>query len=160
VFLGLAALSLGAFPGERALAWAAAGAGFAALFAADRVYQVVARTGPLNLHSAQCLFNGLYLAGLLAGCWPLALGAGLLKAALYLHRKAHFRRRGRGVRPALSLVRVVLGFGVPALAFGTGLGVLGAILGDLADRWEYYGELEIATPEGGLARELEAMAKS
>jgi hypothetical protein len=160
VFLGLAALSLAGFPRERALAWAAAAAGFAALFAADRVCQVVTRTGPLNLHSAQCLLNGLYLAGLLAGYGPLALGAGLLKAALYLQRKAHFRRRGRGARPLLSLARVVLGFAVPALVFGTGLAVLGAILGDLADRWEYYGELELPAPGLGLVREVAAMTRS
>lgn len=148
-FLGLASLSRIAFPGARALAWAAAATGFAALAAVDRVYQAVARTAPLNLHSAQTLLGGCYLAGLMAGFWPLALAAGGLKAALYLQRKVHFRDR----RP-LGLVRVLLGFVLPALAFGSGLAVLAAVLGDLADRWEYYGDLQIPSPALELAREL------
>jgi hypothetical protein len=158
VFLGLVAAGTG-LPRVPGLTWAAAAAGFAALFAVDRVYQVATRSGPLNCHSAHALFSGLYLAGLLAGFWPLALAAGALKAALYLDRKAGFRRRGRSVRPGLSLVRVLLGFGLPALAFGTGLAVLGAILGDLADRWEYYGELEIPTPALRMAQDLRSLVQ-
>ena len=101
------------------LAWAAAAAGFAALFAVDRVYQVALRTSRLDFHSAHALLNGLYLTGLLAGSWPLALAAGALKAALYLHRKAHFRRRGRGRAARCSACsRLALGFLLPALAFG------------------------------------------
>jgi hypothetical protein len=158
-FLGLAVLSLVAFPGQAALAWAAAALGFAALYAVDRVYQVAIRRGALDLHSANALFTGLFLAGLLAGNGPLALAAGTLKAGLYLARKARFRRQGRGLRPVLSLVRCGLGFLLPVLAFGTGLAVLGAILGDLADRWEYYGELELPSPAQRLAGELRTIAK-
>jgi hypothetical protein len=155
-FLALALLSQAGWPGAPGLAWAAAGCGFAALFAVDRVYQVATRSGPPNFHSAHALFNGLYLTGLMAGIWPLALAAGALKLLLYLNRKAHFRAKGRPVRPALSLLRLGLGFVLPALAMSSGLAVLGAILGDLADRWEYYGELELPSPSLSLARELEA----
>jgi len=119
---------------------------------------VAVRTGPLNFHSAHALFNGLYLAGLLAGCWPLALAAGLLKAGLYLNRKAHFRRQGRGLRPLLSLARLAAGFGVPLLAFGGGAAAAGALLGDLLDRWEYYGELAIPSPQAALAEHLRLQA--
>jgi len=155
-FLLLAGLRLGA-PQVRGLAWAAALAGLAALYAVDRVYQVATHSGPLNFHSAHALFNGLYLAGLLAGCWPLALAAGLLKAGLYLNRKLHFRRQGRTARPLLSLVRLAAGFGLPLLAFGGAAAVPGALLGDLVDRWEYYGELgelELRSPQGDLAEAL------
>ena len=150
LFLGLCALSLLAAPGNRPLAWGAALAGLAALWVVDRVYQVAVKVGALNFHSAQVLFNGLYLMGLLASFWPLALGAGLVKAALYLTRKHHFGRQGRGVRRGLSLARMILGFLVPAVAFGTGLGTLCAILGDLVDRCEYYGELEVGSPDHAL----------
>jgi Fe-S-cluster-containing dehydrogenase component len=153
IFLALAPAGAG-LPGVRGLAWAAAAAGFAALFAVDRVYQLAVRAGRLDFHSAHALFNGLYLTGLLAGCWPLALAAGALKAWLYLGRKTHFRRRGRLVRPALSLLRVALGFVLPALAFGGGPAVLGAILGDLLDRWEYYGELAFPSPGRQMALDL------
>jgi Fe-S-cluster-containing dehydrogenase component len=153
-FLGLSAWSLLLLPRSHGLAWAVAGTGLAALFAVDRVYQVATKVGPLNFHSAHALFNGLYLAGILAGWWSLALGAGVLKLALYLNRKAHFRRQGRSARPWLSLARMVLGFGVPVLAFGTGAGAAGAILGDLLDRCEYYDELEIPTPAGCMVRAM------
>ena len=152
-FLALTGLSLRS-PGDPVLAWAAAAAGFAALFAVDRVYQVAVQAGPLGLHSAHVLFNGLYLAGILAGYWPLALGAGAVKAALYLGRKAHFRRTGRSGRLIFSLLRLLVGFGLPALAFGSRAAVAGAILGDLLDRCEYYGELEIPSPGLRMAQDL------
>ena len=155
-FLGLTGLSLLRFPGQPGLAWAAAAAGFATLFAVDRVYQVAVQAGPLSFHSGHALFNGLFLAGLLAGYWPLALGAGGLKALLYLVRKAHFRRKGRAGRLAFSLLRLLLGFGLPALAFGTWAAVAGAILGDLLDRCEFYSELEIPSPALRLAQDLAA----
>jgi hypothetical protein len=138
------ALSAAAFLGF-VPAWAAAVAGFAALFAVDRVYQVAVKVSPCNLHSAHALLNGLYLTGLLARWWPLALAAGTLKAFLYGFRKAHFARRGRGVRPALSLLRVTAGFVLPTLA-PAAWAAAGAVLGDLVDRCEYYDELELPTP--------------
>jgi len=153
-FVGLTALGAAGLPRVRAVGWVAAGVGFAALFAVDRVYQVALRASRLDFHSAHALFNGLYLTGLLTGCWPLALAAGALKAWLYLARKAHFQRQGRGLRPLLSLLRVALGFVLPALAFGGGAAVLGAILGDLADRWEFYGELAFPSPGRQMARDL------
>jgi hypothetical protein len=152
--LALAFLVLACLPQAPALRWAAAAAGFAAQVAVDRVYQVAVRTSRLDFHSAHALFNGLYLTGLLAGYWPLALAAGALKAWLYLGRKAHFRSQGRPERVWLSLLRVGLGFVLPALAFGSGAAALGAVLGDLADRWEYYGELTFPSPGRQMARDL------
>ena len=157
-FLGLTALGPVGFPRVRGLAWAAAAAGFAALFAVDRVYQLAVRTTRTDFHSAHVLLNGLYLTGLLCGYWPLALAAGALKAGLYLSRKAHFRSQGRGWRPLLSLLRIALGFLLPCLAFGTGTAVLAAILGDLVDRWEYYGELAFPSPARQMARDLDSSA--
>ena len=142
------ALSAAAFLGL-APAWAAAAAGFAALFAVDRVYQVAVKVPPCNFHSAHALLNGLYLTGLLSGHGALALGAGALKAFLYGYRKVHFARRGRPVRPMLSLARVAAGFLLPALA-APGLGALGAVLGDLLDRCEYYDELAFPTPQAAM----------
>ena len=150
---------LGRMPGPwaRGLEWASVAAGAAALFAVDRVYQVAARTSRLDFHSAHVLLNGLYLTGLLAGCWPLAGLAGVLKAGLYLSRKVHFRRSGRGVRPTLSALRILLGFLLPALLFGSGAAVLGAILGDLLDRWEFYGELRFPSADRQMAEDLQGM---
>ena len=157
-FLGLTGLGGIGFPQVRALAWAAAATGFGALFAVDRVYQLAVRTSRLDFHSAHVLLNALYLTGLLTGAWPLALAAGALKAWLYLVRKAHFQRQGRGLRPMLSLLRIALGFALPALAFGAGAALLGAVLGDLVDRWEYYGELAFPSPGRQMERDFGSLA--
>jgi Fe-S-cluster-containing dehydrogenase component len=145
-FLGLGAVSLLGVPALGALA---AVVGFTALFTIDRLYRVALRVGPWNLHSAHTLFNGLYLLGLLACSWPLVLGMGFLKAALYLHRKRHFAAMGKPVRPWVSALRVGLGFLGPLLVAPSHpmLAALGAVLGDLVDRGEYYDELELPTPQ-------------
>jgi len=130
-------------------AWSAAAAGFATLFAVDRVYQVAVKVPPYNLHSAHALLNGLYLAGILARWWPLAVTAGGLKLALYGFRKAYFARKGRSIRPALSLVRVATGF-IGPLFLPVGWAAFGAILGDLIDRCEYYEELAFPAPPAAL----------
>lgn len=155
LFLGLGGLAAFGVPG---LAPLAALAGFLALVAMDRLYRVALRTGPWNLHSAHTLFNGLFQMGLLTGLGPLALGMGLLKAGLYLHRKRHFARAGRPVCPGLSALRLGLGLLVPLGLGGTHplLAAGLAILGDLLDRGEYYDELEVATPQADLAARLQA----
>lgn len=154
-FLGLGGLHLlGVLPG-RVWGGFAALLGFAALFAIDRLYRVALKTGPWNLHSAHALFNGLYLLGILAQIGPLALGAGLAKLGLFLHRKRHVAREGRRIRPLGSTLRVASGFLAPALLWAwspLGAGFC-AVLGDLLDRCEYYADLEIPTPAGHLAAE-------
>lgn len=157
-FLGLGGLHLlGLLPG-RGVGLAAAVLGFAALFTIDRIYRVALRTGPWNLHSALVLFNGLYLLALLARLWPLALAVGALKLALVLHRKRHFRRQGRPLRPGLTALRLGLGFLLPGLLVlpNPVLAGLCAVLGDLLDRCEYYADLELATPAGHLAATFRA----
>ncbi len=153
LFLGLGALATFVEP---ALGLSAALVGFLALFAIDRLYRVALRTGPWNLHSAHVLFNGLFLLGLLAGIWPLALVLGLIKALLYLHRKQHFADLGRPVRPGISALRLGLGFLGPLWLSAAHplLAAALAILGDLVDRAEYYDELEVATPRADLLDRL------
>ncbi len=146
---GFLGLSAGVFAGL-VPAWAAALTGFAALFAVDRVYRVALKVPPFNLHSGHALLNGLYLAGILEGNAYVAAGAGGVKLFLYVYRKVHFARRGRGVRPALSVARMAAGFLAPALA-GPAWAAAGVVLGDLLDRCEYYDELEIPTPAAALA---------
>jgi Fe-S-cluster-containing dehydrogenase component len=145
-FLGLGALSVRV----PVLAGAAALGGLAALLAVDRIYRVAFRQGPGNLHSAQVLLEGLYLLGLLARSWPLALGAGGVRALLYLHRKRAFARAGGSVRPTLSLLRLLAGFGAPLVLPGP-LAVASAVAGELVDRCEYYLELRFPSPEEDLA---------
>ena len=143
-FLGIAGLHGLWFPGNRTLGWFAALIGFTALFSVDRIYRVALRMSPWNLHSAQVLLNGLYLAGWLGSVRPLIFLAGALKLLLYLHRK--WRRSSGSV---LSVLRILSGFVVPAM-LPPGLSALAVVLGDFVDRCEYYAELKIPSPEGEL----------
>jgi Fe-S-cluster-containing dehydrogenase component len=145
----LAFLGLGGLGHE----WAALVAGLGALFTVDRIYRVALRCGPWNLHSAHTLFNGLYLLGLWAGLPLLWIPTGLLKLGLYLHRKAQAPSSGRRV---WSLLRLALGFGIPALGqeLGTPVLVAAAALGDLIDRCEYYVDLVLPSPGRDLVAAL------
>jgi Fe-S-cluster-containing dehydrogenase component len=155
LFLGAGTLGL-AVPALAPARPAAAALGFAALFAIDRIYRVALKTGPWNLHSAHVLLNGLYLLGLLARIWPLAVGAGVLKLGLYLHRARHFAGTGRATAPALQGLRLLAGFGAPLLlAPGHPISAAAAaLLGDLLDRCEYYAQLVVPTPRGHLVETL------
>lgn len=153
LFLGLGTVAAFRQP---ALAPVAAGLGFLALFTIDRLYGVAFRMGPWNLHSAHALFNGLFLLGLLARMPALAVGLGLVKAALYLHRKQHFVRVGMPLRPGVSVLRLGLGLlGALWMAPAHPLGASAlAVLGDLLDRGEYYDELAIPTPPSDLVQRM------
>ncbi len=130
-------------------AWAAAAAGFAALFAVDRVYHAALRIRVHDLHSGGALLNGIFLAAVLAGSRELALAAGAVKAGAYLARKARFLRAGRPWRPLAALARLG-GLALPAALPGTPWALLGALAGDLVDRCEYYDELVFPSPEDGM----------
>ena len=152
-FLGLGALALFVLPRLGPLA---AALGFLSLFAIDRLYRMALRTGPWNLHSAHTLFNGFYLLGLLARMPFLAAGMGLFKLALYLHRKRHFATHGRPVQPGVSALRLGLGLLGPLILAASHpvLAAVCAVLGDLVDRGEYYGELDVPSPQLNLAETL------
>jgi Fe-S-cluster-containing dehydrogenase component len=147
-FLGFGGLYLVYLPWVKSLAWAAAFAGFLGLLAIDRIYRVALKRGRRSLHSGQTLLNGHYLLGLLGGLPLLALGTAALKIALYVHRKHHFARKGRPIRPILSILRLSLGFISPFLlmSWNPMLAVLSAVLGDFVDRCEFYDELEVPSP--------------
>jgi Fe-S-cluster-containing dehydrogenase component len=155
-FLGLGGVFLLVLPEVNGLGWVAAICGFLGLLAIDRIYRVALQAGRWSLHSGQTLLNGHYLLGLLGNLSLLSLGAGLLKLALYLHRKRHFAEKGRPTRPLLSALRLCLGFLGPLLLISWNplLAALSAVLGDLVDRCEFYDELEIATPQGEIAEAL------
>ena len=154
LFLGLALLDRLLAPGPAALRWSAAAAGFLSLYAADRIYQRIMRVEAGNFHSAQLLFTGLFLTGLVSGRAWLAIPAGLLKLYWYLSRKIAFYRHGRRARPLLSAVRLLAGMAVPLAAalYATpptwrAAALLLVIAAEVIDRIEFYDELEVITPE-------------
>ena len=140
--------------------WLIALLGFAGLFAVDRVYCVALMPSPGELHSASVVLSALFLIGV----WiqhPLLVGvAGLARLLLYIQRKIHLARCQCTWRPGWTVMRLVMGFGLPAaiVVFDPVdlwlIALLAALLGDCIDRCEYYAELEILTPGLQMALEL------
>ncbi|MGE5344263.1 MAG: DmsC/YnfH family molybdoenzyme membrane anchor subunit [Candidatus Omnitrophota bacterium] len=183
-FLMLALVWMQFLPGSMLLGWSAVGMGFIGLFAVDRIYQVAMKTGPLTIHSAHTLFNGLFLASALTGNLLLFGTSGILKLVLYEYRKLIFMKQHRNPRFMAGIVRILLGFGIPSLILicypdliplskhgkitASGLDVfsdvclyvcliVSILIGEMIDRIEYYDELDIVTPRKQMLIDLEAM---
>ncbi len=161
-FVGLGALGL-LLPGLPILTAAAVTAGIAALFAMDRVYDLVLRHEPYRPHSADVLLTGLLGTAVLLGQLPLALLLAAAKLALYLGRKARFARRGWPIRWPWSALRLGAGFALP-LAAGLAdpvhwpaWALAGTAVGELIDRGELYTELRVPAPAAHMARSLEQL---
>ncbi len=160
-FVALATLHL-LLPSRQGLAAAAVIAGFAALFAVDRVYDLVLRHEPLRPHSADVLLTGLLWSAVLLGRLPAALLLAAVKLALYLGRKLRFARRGWSIRFGWSVVRLGAGFVLPWLIYLAAPAhwpawvLAGTAVGELVARGELYTELRVPTPAGHMAMALEA----
>ncbi len=158
-FAGLAALHL-MLPDVKRLAAAAVVVGFAALFAIDRVYDLVLRHERWRPHSADVMLTAPLVVALLLGSWPFALLFMGIKLALYLSRKRRFVRRGWPPRWGLSTLRLAAGFALPCMlgtldpAHWTSWALAGTAVGELVDRGELYMELRVPTPEQHMADSL------
>ena len=166
VFLGLSGLVLFRMVQTAWLAWLTAVIGFFSLYAIDKIYQVAMKVGLLNFHSAQVLFSGFYLTGVLTQNGFLGVFFACLKIVLYLYRKVQFMRTGRNPRPVISSLRLILGFFLPLgwLFFAENhhivyyYGLTASVwLGEIIDRGEYYEELEIITPRKQMLIDLKQM---
>ncbi len=158
-FLGLAAASfLLVFPW---LVGVASVTGFAALFAIDRVYDLVRPRGAVPIHSADVILTGSLVTATLADqpFWSAALAS--LTLGLYLHRKVRIRSVGEDPKWLLSAVRLGAGFLLPLVLIALTPVywqlwlLLGTAVGETIDRCEFYGELVVPTPRGQMANELE-----
>lgn len=145
-FVGLALLHQLWLPNATRLAALAAGVGFAALFAIDRVYDVV--RGSRRLHSADVLPTGILLSGLWTGHLPLSAACGALKLYLYSTRQI-----AQGCkRREWALTRLGAGFVLPVAAYffdpehWTLWALAGTAVGELVDRCEFYDGLRVTTP--------------
>ncbi|UCG50719.1 MAG: 4Fe-4S dicluster domain-containing protein [Candidatus Latescibacterota bacterium] len=162
LFLAAATLYLIGVPHLSSVGWMCAGIGFAALFAMDRLYGVTGARG-LNQHSGQVVLVGLFVAGLIARDVPTVVTLAVLRLILYAIGKHHLRTHRGNPRWALSLTRVFIGLVVPTAVVAFEFerffvyAVVGAAVGELIDRCEYYMDMEIPTPRGQMSNDL-AMA--
>jgi DMSO reductase anchor subunit len=158
VAIGTAYLSI--FPNSRPIGWGVLAVGFATLIAIDRVYATLPLIAAKRYHSANVVLTGLLFVGVFSGN-PLVAGVvGGGKLLLYLQRKIVAGKIGQPLRHALTALRVVAGFLVPALAWtlaGSGVHILviaAVLVGELVDRLEFYAELDVVTPEKQMAIDL------
>jgi len=150
-FVGLALLHQVLLPNATRLAAPAAAVGFAALFAIDRVYDVV--RGSRRLHSADVLGTGILLAGLWIGHLPSVAALGALKLYLYLTRKIEDGFK----RPQWAVLRLGAGFVLPVAMYFLDperwrlWALAGTAVGELVDRCEFYAGLRVLTPRGEMS---------
>jgi Fe-S-cluster-containing dehydrogenase component len=133
--------------------WLAVMLGLGAALAADMVYRVASvRWMAGSLHSALLLPTALLLAAAWGGAIRAALVISTMKMALYLIRALARRRQGDPIGALTSMSRVgMLALGSSWLAVDPVAGGIGPLLliatSELIDRFGYYDELEIPTPD-------------
>lgn len=156
LFVVLGTVYLGLSRDPEWIGAAAALSGLAALVSMDMVYKFAIK--PVQApHSSGVVLTGLFLTGVLAANPWVVGAAGVVKLSLYLWRKTAAAKNGTPIRPVVTAVRIVLGFGIPLTLAATGvydLAVGSVLAGELIDRMEYYAELEIMTPARQMAVDL------
>jgi Fe-S-cluster-containing dehydrogenase component/DMSO reductase anchor subunit len=143
-----------------------AAAGFAALFAMDKVYQVPTNMSTMGLHSASVLLTGVYLVGVFTQhpwfLFPLA-GA---KLVLYLVRGLPTIHKKPIYRLGLFGLRIATGFVFPVLIWVlTGketysFVVASIFAGEVVDRAEFYMDLDFTRPETRAHHDLERLIEA
>jgi len=137
--------------------WAATALGFAALFSMDMVYRVPGQPAATIPHSAMATLTAAFYIGILLDApillWPTAA----LKLVLYLARRDHPTQRGRMTAP----VRIVIGLALPLVVLATSaappiVALIGAIIGELIDRAEFYANLRFLTPSQQIDADLDS----
>ncbi len=162
-FVGLAAAQWLFAPGGAWLLWPAVPIGFAALYAVDRVYDVVTWEKTFRVHSADVLLTGLLLTGILVENLPITALVAVGKLFLYQARKTGFVQRRRNPRSWWGLLRIVSGFLFPMAmtlvdpARWPVWALAGTAIGEIIDRGEFYLELQVTTPRRQMVPELERM---
>jgi Fe-S-cluster-containing dehydrogenase component len=135
--------------------WVVAGVGLASLFAMDMVYRVRGQPVLTVPHSAMAMLTGAFYIGILTSNPVLIWPTGTVKLVLYL------ARRERPSPGGMLLASVRIGVGIlPALALAaTGTlpvatAMVGAVIGELIDRAEFYANLRFLTPKHQIEADL------
>ena len=136
--------------------WLAVVFGFAALFAMDRVYDVLPQPATVRRHSARVLFTGLLVLALSGAFKELAVVLLLAKGAVYLRQKYMGSKTGRPLRPAMTVPRILIGIFLPVTLFcinGNNFEIFilyGIVIGEVTDRIEFYLQLDLSPNERDL----------
>ena len=161
LFIGTGWLSKALLPGSDTIAWFAAIVGVFLLIAIDNVYAAMARDWFAHLDGQASLLSAAFLVSVLTGNGALAIVTGLLRLYSVIDRMQAQKNAGFGKTQAgwLRIFRVVVGLIVPAFLWLTDGGVsttalVFVILGESADRLDFYDSLDITTPRRSMAMAL------
>ncbi len=133
--------------------------GLFTLFSIDRVYDVTLKRTPNNLHSSSVFLSALFFAAIVLNVWYLWASIGLIKALLYSHRKFYFYETKQQIRSFISSLRMDFMITIPLLMWVFGLNYFWGyftfvLLGEIVDRFEFYAELEVMTPQKQISIDL------
>ena len=140
------------------VSWVVAAFGLAALFAMDMVYRVPGQPMITVPHSAMATLTAAFYLGILIATPALLLPVAVVKLILYLARRE--RPSPGGV--LLAPVRIGIGL-LPAFVFALSgdfpiaWTIVGALIGEIIDRAEFYAALRFLTPRAQIDRDLELM---
>jgi Fe-S-cluster-containing dehydrogenase component/DMSO reductase anchor subunit len=158
LFNGLAVLHL-LFTHNLTVAYFAAMAGWGLLLAVERVYSPIDRKTQGLIHSANTLLTGILVLSMLVN--PITGMAVLaIKAFLYAIRYPGSQPPRNRKRMLITAFRVVLGFAIPIVFIGildqppSAFIVASVLAGELIDRFQFYDNLHVTTPQHNLIRSL------
>ncbi|MBF8294242.1 MAG: hypothetical protein HW389_787 [Bacteroidetes bacterium] len=161
LFIGMGVLSSAFFPEAVTIAWATAAVGGLLLVVIDGVYAAMARDWSSSLDGQASVLSAAFLVSVVTGNVSLAILTGLLRLYALMDRMQK-RREGMGWSAqsnTLSISRLVLGLVVPAVLWmsdggATSLVAGFAVLGEFADRLDFYDSLYVTTPRRSMAMAL------
>lgn len=158
LFIGMGVLSSAFFPEAATIAWATAAVGGLLLVVIDGVYSAMARDWSSSLDGQASVLSAAFLVSVLTGNVSLAILTGLLRLYALMDRMQK-RKEGKGGSAqsnTLSISRLVVGLVIPAVLWmsdggATSLVAGFALLGEFADRLDFYDSLDVTTPRRTMA---------
>lgn len=158
LYNGLAALHF-LFTQNQIVACLAVIAGWGLLLAVERVYSPIDRKTHSLIHSANTLLTGILVLSILVN--PITGMAVLaIKAFLYAIRYPGKQQPSNRKRMLISTLRIAFGFAIPIVFIGildqhpSAYVVASVLVGELIDRFQFYDNLYVTTPQHNLIRAL------
>lgn len=130
--------------------------GFVLLFSADMIYSIAQYPTRLKIHSAQITFTGIAYATLFTAHYDAFVFILGIKFAIFIFNKLAMRKDKRNIDPLFTGIRVLFGFILPLLLIYLQINAYVLytiyILGEITDRYMYYNELSLHTPQTSILR--------
>jgi len=148
------------------LAWLAVAAGFLTLFSIEKVYTVVATIQRQEVHSANVLLTGFFLASLFSEFTFGIILFGGIKFLLYIRQSFNRKIQRYNFAIILGFIRVLFGFLIPAIFWFWDIAglftftIILILIAELIDRCEFYENLTIITPAKQMVFDLEKSIKN